>query len=124
MFLHVSVILLTGGGLRRNPPPGPGRPPPTGTRQTPPQIREEPPPGPGRPPPDQADPIPPGRENAPTGKKTAAYGQLAAGTHPTGMHSCYIIISLSTPHPLQFSPKKVTSVFSFELSLLSLVSKS
>ena len=32
------------------------------------------------PPPDQADP--------PPGKQTAAYGQRAAGTHPTGMHSC------------------------------------
>ena len=44
MFLHVSVILSTGGGLRPGPP---------GTRQTPP--------GPGRPPWDQADPPGPGR---------------------------------------------------------------
>ena len=45
-------------------PPGPGRHPP-GTRQTPPR---------------------PGRH--PPGKQTAAYGLRAAGTHPTGMHSC------------------------------------
>ena len=25
----------------------------------------------------------------PPGKQTAAYGQRAAGTHPTGMHSCF-----------------------------------
>ena len=25
----------------------------------------------------------------PPQKQTAAYGQRAAGTHPTGMHSCY-----------------------------------
>ena len=66
MFLHVSVILLTGGegGLRAGPPgrentpdpPGPGRPPwegePPRTRQTPRQ---------GEPPRDQAD-TPPGRK--------------------------------------------------------------
>ena len=47
-------------------PPGPGRHPP----------------GPGRPPhpPDQADP---------PGKQTPAYGLRTAGTHPTGMHSCF-----------------------------------
>ena len=36
---------------------------------------------------------PPGRENPPgadpPGKHTPAYGQRAAGTHPTGMHSCF-----------------------------------
>ena len=60
MFLHVSVILFTGGGLQagrtpptgRNPPgrenpPRPGRPP--RTRENPPPGRENPP-GPGRPP--------------------------------------------------------------------------
>ena len=36
-----------------------------------------PPPGPGRPPP---------------GKQTQAYGLRAAGTHPTGMHSCLLDI--------------------------------
>ena len=85
MFLHVSVILLTGGvsgqppGTRQTPP-GPGRPP--GTSQTPPWDQADTPPwdqadtppgpgrhtplGPGRHPPDQA---------APSRKKTAAYGQ-------------------------------------------------
>ena len=55
MFLHVCVILFTGGegvssqgpGRENTPPPGPGR--------------ENPPPGPGR-------------ENTPP-KRTAAYGQ-------------------------------------------------
>ena len=32
-------------------------------------------------------PDPPGED--PPGKQTAAYGQRAAGTHPTGMHSCF-----------------------------------
>ena len=45
MFLHVSVILLTGG------------------------VSGEPPPGPGRPPLDQADP-PPGPRRPPAGKNT------------------------------------------------------
>ena len=87
-------------------PPRPGRPHPPGpagrspwtrqgeppwTRQTPldqgePLQTRQTPPGPGRPPrtrqtpPDQADP---------PGKQTSAYGQRAAGTHPTGIHSCF-----------------------------------
>ena len=95
MFLYVSVILYT-GGVSREPPR---------TRETPPRTKENPP-RPGRPPQDQGDPPgtrqtpqtkenPPGRENPHPrprrtlpGKKTAAYGQWAAGTHPTGMHSC------------------------------------
>ena len=31
---------------------------------------------------------PPAKET-PSGKQTPAYGQRAAGTHPTGMHSCF-----------------------------------
>ena len=92
MFLHVSVILLTGGVLRRTPPPdqadpplGPRRPPqtkenPPRTRQTPPdqgkpthppRRTKENPPKPGRTPlpPDQGEPPlppPPGtKENPP-----------------------------------------------------------
>ena len=66
---------------RQTPPPGPGRTPP-GTRQTPPGTRQTPPstctpPGPDRPP--------------PPGKQTPAYGLRAAGTHPTGMHSCFLL---------------------------------
>ena len=63
-------------------PPQQGEPLPPGTRQTRPPLEQTPPapprsgrpPGPGRPP--------------PPGKQTLAYGQRAAGTHPTGMHSC------------------------------------
>ena len=50
------------------------------------------PPESGRPPRDQADPPgpgrPPGTWQTPPGKQTPAYGLRAAGTHPTGMHSC------------------------------------
>ena len=51
MFLHVCVILFTGGGVSGEPPRDQGEPPPD---------QGEPPPGPGRPPRDQAD-TPPGR---------------------------------------------------------------
>ena len=62
IFLHLSVILFTGGvcisACWDTTPPGPGRPPappdqadPPGTRQTPPQTRQTSPPGPGRHPP-------------------------------------------------------------------------
>ena len=91
MFLQASVILSTGGAVcgretpRRADPPGP---------DTPPRTRHPPgpdPPGPDTPPleadtpgtrhpPWEADPLP--------RKQTPAYGQRAAGTHPTEMHSC------------------------------------
>ena len=106
IFLHLSVILFTGGVClsacwdttppprTRQTSPGPGRPPQT--RQTPPRPGR-PPPGPGRPPRDQADPpgtrqtpLPPETRHPPP-KQTPAYGLRAAGTHPTGMHSCLFI---------------------------------
>ena len=52
MFLHVSVILLT-GGVSREPPQDQGEPP---------QDQGEPPPGPGRPPGTKETPPPPRRE--------------------------------------------------------------
>ena len=106
MFLQASVILLTGGGV-----PGPGTPPRTRypprpgtplTRYTPqdqvaPHIRYPPtrytpqtrytPPGPVTPPGSGTPPrpgTPPNQVHQPPPK----YGQRAAGTHPTGMHSC------------------------------------
>ena len=114
MFLQVSVILSTGGGGPENPPqtrqtpPDQGEPPrdqgelhpsrdqgephpsrdqgeppldqgePPQTKENPPGTKENPP-GPRR---------PPWTRQIPPGKKTAAYGQWAAGTHPTGMQSC------------------------------------
>ena len=78
MFLHVSVILFTGGVSGEPPPPrprrtppGPGRPPrdqadPPGPRRTPRQ---------GEPPPPGTWQIPPGAKENPPGKKTAAYVQ-------------------------------------------------
>ena len=114
MFLQVCVCPRGGGclpqcmlGCHAPPPPDGGTPRmenPPRTRQTPPQM-EEPPPGTrqtppdGEPPtpPDQADPPPDGeppgtRQTPPPGKQTPAYGLRAAGTHPTGMHSCSKIV--------------------------------
>ena len=67
-------------------PPGPGIPlsRPPGTRHPPPETRHTPP---SRHPPGTRH-TPPGDQAHPPGKQTAAYGQRAAGTHPTGMHSC------------------------------------
>ena len=65
-------------------PPRPGRHPPGAdtpqTRQTPPWSRHIPL--------DQADT--PRTRQTPPGKQTQAYGLQAAGTHPPGMHSCWI----------------------------------
>ena len=46
------------------------------------------PPWHGEPPPEQT---PPRMENPPPGKQTPAYGLRSAGTHPTGMHSCFFL---------------------------------
>ena len=90
-----------------NPPQGADPPDPPGSRH---------PPGPGTPPeqtppepgtPRTRHPLPPGADTPspgsrhppdhvhPPGKQTAAYGQRAAGTHPTGMHSCLLMIFTS-----------------------------
>ena len=109
MFLQAPVILSTerGGclpqckqGYHSHPPtpweqtpPGADTPPDqTPTRPDPPGAyapnpREQRPPEPTTPP--GAHPQPPGADTPP-GKQTPAYGQWAAGTHPTGMHSCLI----------------------------------
>ena len=60
-----------------------------------------PPPGAGTPPWEQAHTPgsrhPPGPGTPPPGKQTRAYGLRAAGTHPTGMHSCLSMDVCSTP---------------------------
>ena len=65
---------------------------PPRTRHTPREQTPRERTAPGVDPPDQAPPgsRPPWEQTPPppAGKQTAAYGQLAAGTHPTGMHSC------------------------------------
>ena len=76
---------------------------PPGTKETPPDQ--------GEPPRDQADPPwtkenPPRDQAHPPGKNTAAYGQWAAGTHPTGMHSCLfsVFIDLHSANKRRFCP--------------------
>ena len=92
MFLHVSVILYTGGVSGEPPrdqgdttPPDQGEPPQQGEPPLDqgelPLDQADPPPGTRQTPPWQGDPPPPRN-------KTATYGQWAAGMHPTGMHSC------------------------------------
>ena len=95
IFLPLFVILFTGGGglpqcmLGYHPleqtPPGPDLPP-TPRADTP---LDPPPPGADTPwtrhPPEQTPP--PGTRPNPR-NQTPPYGLRAAGTHPTGMHSC------------------------------------
>ena len=95
VFTRVCDSVHKGGGSpgRENPPPRQGRtPPPHRTRETPRAGRtpldQETPPGRENPPPTRQNPPPgPGR---PSGKQTPEYGLRAAGTHPTGMHSCLL----------------------------------
>ena len=105
MFLQVCVC-PRGGRVSASvhagmpDPPRTGRHPPR-TRQTspwdqadtPPRPGRLSPPGPGRHPPGPGrHPRPPQDQAGPPGKQTPAYGLRAAGTHPTGMHSCYYLL--------------------------------
>ena len=95
--VFTGVCLSTGGrgsasvhaGMPYPSPPGPGRHTPPGPGR-PPRDLADPPQDQADPPRDQADPPPPGtwQTTPPPGKQTPAYGLRAAGTHPTGMHSC------------------------------------
>ena len=112
IFLHLSVIHSVHRGglpqcmLRYHQPPWDTTTPwdQTPPEQTPPwdQTPQSRPPAPDTPqsrhPPgpdsNRADPPPPrtrpppGPDTLPPRKQTPAYGLRAAGTHPTGMHSC------------------------------------
>ena len=71
IFLHLPILHSVhggGGGMSASVHAGI---PPLGSRHLPEQT-----------PPEQTPPPPPR-------KKTPAYGQRVAGTHPTGMHSCF-----------------------------------
>ena len=75
------------------PPLGPGTPPGPGrytpwTRYTPQDQAGTPLRGPGT-------PLGPGRYPPSPKQQTPEYGQRSAGTHPTGMHSCWIKSSSS-----------------------------
>ena len=120
MFLQASVILSTGGVClsvcwdtttppEQTPPwttPPQSRHPPF--EQTPPWSRH-----PQRPtPPDQTPP--------PPGKQTPGYGQRAAGTHPTWMHSC-VVIDLHQLHikVLNDGFRSATRLFLFKFQSIS-----
>ena len=83
MFLHVSVILFTGGLPHcmlgyRDPPGTRGRHPPSGPG-TPRPLEQTSPPGTG---------TFPRCRHPPSAVHAGRYGQQAGGTHPTGMQSC------------------------------------
>ena len=82
IFLHLSVILFTGG--RGSASVHAGIPPPR-EQTTPP---DQTPLGADTPP--RAD-TPPEQTPRPPGKQTPTYGLRAAGTHRTGMHSCLML---------------------------------
>ena len=78
------------------PPLRPGRHPPQDQADTPPRPGRSPrpgrqsPPNPISPPPTQPSSQPPRDQADPPREQTPAYSLRAAGTHPTGMHSCLI----------------------------------
>ena len=67
------------------------RTPPDGE---PPQMESPPSPGWRTPPMEE----PPPRMEPPPPKQTPAYGLRSAGTHPTGMHSCFFLVLLKIQH--------------------------
>ena len=96
-----SVHRGGGGGIPQGTeadPPDQAHPPPR-TRHHPPDQTHHPP-GPGTPPRTRHNTTPP-QTRHPPGKQTPAYGLRAAGTHPTGMHSCLNENSLNLKHIIQ-----------------------
>ena len=55
----------------------------------------------------------PYRKQTPPPEQTPAYGQWAAGTHPTGMHSCYKIIFKRIDRTCRLLDKKIFGICSF-----------
>ena len=77
MFLQVSVILSTGGGLARRPPPRLDGEPPPRLDGEPPHLEGEPPPPAGwRTPPLDGEPPPAGRRTPPSWKETPRGSRL------------------------------------------------
>ena len=91
MFLHVSVILFTGGSAPlhagKHTPLGPEAGIPPDKRQAHPHTKDRHPPGPGTPPPHRNQSPP--RADTPSAVHAGRYGQQAGGTHPTGMQSYF-----------------------------------
>ena len=105
--IFTSVCLSTGGrGVCLSAcwdiPPRADTPPGADTPQSRPPSREQTPPA--------ADPP---RSSSPPGKQTPAYGQRAAGTHPTGMHSCLNFYFLSPGLLIQTALGHLIRHFSF-----------
>ena len=97
MFLHLCVILFTGGLPNpprcrplwmQTPPPRVGQTPPgcrpPGVGQTPPWMQTPPKPGVGQTPPPRNWADPPWIQTPPP-----RYSQQSGGKHPAGMHTCY-----------------------------------
>ena len=98
IFTLVCHSVHRGGvSSRENPPcqgepPLPGRIPPG--RETPaPRTRQTPPRDQADTPPRTRQTHPPRTRQTPPRKQMPAYGQWAAGTHPSGMHSCFCKLS-------------------------------
>ena len=102
--VFTGMCLSTGGG-RVSASVHAGMPYPPRDQADPPRTRQTPPRDQAHTPWDQAHTTPPGpgthprgpgrhpprTRETPPGKQTPAYGLRAAGTHPTGMHSCFIL---------------------------------
>ena len=78
-----------GGGVSASVHAGMPPPPPRADTPRADTLQEQTPP--------PREQTPPGADTPP-GKQTPAYGQRAAGTHPTGMHSCLWIIKRTKTH--------------------------
>ena len=61
-------------------------------------------------PPQEQTPPSPREQTHPLGRQTAAYGQRAAGTHPTGMHSCEKIFFRLIPVSLSIMASYVSAI--------------
>ena len=126
MFLQVCVILSTGGGRDVCLSACWDNTPRADTPQIPPSRSRHP--HQSRHPPEQT-PNPPSRHplgadtpwsrhQPPLPEQTTAYGQRAAGTHPTGMHSCVSLCYGATDTPVLNFRWRLTLGFKARVSSL------
>ena len=111
----------------------PSRPPREQTSPEPDPLDQSPPDQtppdqtpPDQTPPDQTPPPqeqtpPPGSRHPPPRKQTPAYGLRAAGTHPTGMHSCYLILSTEQRKLIYYLPKLLYEIICISKDMLAML---
>ena len=104
MFLHVSVILLTGGISGEHPPPRTKENPTPGPRRNPPGTKENPPR-------DQGEPLPPGtKETPPPGEEHCSIRSMSC--RYASYWNAFLLRNENWPRSMRFEPIFIAGISS------------